>query len=337
MKLRLQYQIGITVAIALCASCAGQADTYKLGEPTRTIPLPKELDHNFLAWVSADEIVFLQAVGDSLGQEKFSILSYTMSRDIWQELVMPRLGDCSNIQLRWLYRYGSDKILYLSDCNRIDPTGQYLIESRESINSVNLSRTNSQVLFAGSANFHITQFAYQPDGSGRLLLETLSHDFFETTPDGVLQQIDLGYEGLSGPAWSPDGQFLAFLATSDPSATTPPPWDLFVADSSYSGFRKMLSNIRTPAHVKWSINGDWIAFRGNYDGLDGVWALNLNSNKLVRVWPEQVSFDWSPEEDNQLVILDPSESNSSDPDDTGPSFVFVSINHDAEPSMQATP
>lgn len=320
MKLSIYYQIGITVAIALCASCASQANTYKMGEPTRTISIPKELDYNFLAWVSADEIVFLRAVGDSPGQETYSILIYSVAQDIRRELVAPSLNGCSNTRLGWLYRYALDEVLYLSVCNHNDQG--HFVGSQDSIKRVSILESNSQDVFVGPTNFHITQFAYQPDGSGRLLLETLSHDFFEATSDGVLQQIDLGYEGLSGPAWSPDGQFLAFLATSDPSATTPPPWDLFVADSSYSGLRKLLSNIRTPAHVKWSINGDWVAFRGNYDGLDGVWALNLNSSKLVRVWLEQVSFDWSPDENDQLVILNPNEENGSD---ANPSIVFVSI------------
>ncbi len=81
---------------------------------------------------------------------------------------------------------------------------------------------------------------------------------------------------LSYPAWSADGREIAVIAArSDGKA-------LAMADAESGEFR-LLTPFSETEISKPACHGDLVLFTGAYDGIDNIYAFDLNTEKLVRV------------------------------------------------------
>ena len=84
-----------------------------------------------------------------------------------------------------------------------------------------------------------------------------------------------GVAALVTPAWSPDGERLAFASVPDPNANmdgNPESAQLWVVNLDGSGIVKLTDNRYTNLQPSWSSNGT-IYFISNRNATDNIWAL----------------------------------------------------------------
>src|SRR6266536_705230 len=118
-----------------------------------------------------------------------------------------------------------------------------------------------------------------------------------------LGQKEVGAElGVHFPAWSPNGQQIAFNSwgNANGSGVTPPRTrDVFVINADGSGPTRLTNNAASDRGPKWSHNGTKIAFESNRDGnweiylvsaTDGSEPINLTNDAA-----EDANPAWSPD------------------------------------------
>jgi Tol biopolymer transport system component len=99
------------------------------------------------------------------------------------------------------------------------------------------------------------------------------------------------------PAWSPDGDELAFAQTSTPSGNTVN--RLLVAEVTTGRMRELMSGSQEePVTAKWSPNGHFIAYRASSFR---IWVIRPDG-RGHRVVGGGANFDWSP--DSRRIAYD---------------------------------
>ena len=84
------------------------------------------------------------------------------------------------------------------------------------------------------------------------------------------------YESGS-PQWSPDGQKIAF--DSRPVDR----WEVYIADVAERVPRKLITNVSTMIRPHWSRDGNWIYFRSNEVGKEGMFRCAATGGDAVLV------------------------------------------------------
>jgi Tol biopolymer transport system component len=132
-----------------------------------------------------------------------------------------------------------------------------------------------------------------------------------------------------GPTWSPKTKLIAFLGTEQFPGQTPGtlyssqdierlvsyPWDLYVMDENGNNVRKILPLVENAGDPIWSPTENLLAFDGTIQGADGIWLLDLDSNKLIRIFESRDIFAWSPD-GKKLIAIEtklPDEKNDNIP------------------------
>ena len=130
--------------------------------------------------------------------------------------------------------------------------------------------TSGHDVFDGPMQTHLeTQiFTMNPDGSGRTQLTGGVRD--------------------GGPAWSPDGNRIAFIG-NDSDGTS----HLFIMNADGSGQTSLTSPSRRPA---WSPDGTRIAFSGQSPGRPGIFVINADGSGETQLTDvNDVGAAWSPD------------------------------------------
>jgi dipeptidyl aminopeptidase/acylaminoacyl peptidase len=104
------------------------------------------------------------------------------------------------------------------------------------------------------------------------------------------------------PAWSPDGQWIAFFASPrsigvKDFARLDVPWNLYLMDPVEQKPRRVLANVKHPRSLAWSPDGRWLAFGGELPWRGkGLWLFAPSTGMLHRVTKEDISWlAWSPD------------------------------------------
>ena len=113
------------------------------------------------------------------------------------------------------------------------------------------------------------------------------------------------------PAWSPDGNWIAYIATEDSGmidgSFTRADWKLFYESvDPFIGLqidRLLVDGVTCPGTVKWSPSGDKIAFSADVNGEEGIWIVDRVTRELTRHWERQAMFDWAPD-GTRLIVVD---------------------------------
>ncbi|HLF90199.1 MAG TPA: hypothetical protein VI451_14730 [Anaerolineales bacterium] len=105
------------------------------------------------------------------------------------------------------------------------------------------------------------------------------------------------------PAWSPDGNTIAFMATTGPIGRKYAErhlsiWSLYLMEPEIQEPEQVLTSINNPFLVKWSPDGNWLLLGGQMGGFGdyGYWLYSPESEQLTfilkNVDPRAV---WSPD------------------------------------------
>lgn len=127
------------------------------------------------------------------------------------------------------------------------------------------------------------QIIYESNENGR-------YSIFQISPDGgvPLELITLG-ESSSTPAWSYDGQWLAFESRIEGDR------DIWIARANGSDLQSVVALGSSDERPAWSPDGTQIAFHSNYlqaddDGVD-IWVMNLDTQLPVRLTENGRCYD----------------------------------------------
>lgn len=132
---------------------------------------------------------------------------------------------------------------------------------------------------------------WQGQGEGRLYLRAAAD------PQAAPELISGDAGDVQGLAWAPDGQALAFVATTDRGRCGL--WLVRLADRSKRELARC-TDLFTPT-VDWSPDGRWIAFSASADGAGGLFLVAPDGNGLRRLTtaPPAALADhqpaWSPD------------------------------------------
>ncbi len=149
--------------------------------------------------------------------------------------------------------------------------------------------------------------AWAPDGSALVfcaVLETWDDGFrlYRIDLDGRnLRLIETGGQRHLYPAWSPDGQLIAFGGRVA-GAT-----NVLVTSPNGGSARALTSAPEGGGAPSWSPNGDRIAFHSNWEGEYQVYVMNADGSRVRRVTREagnNLNPQWSPTGDAILYYSD---------------------------------
>ena len=113
------------------------------------------------------------------------------------------------------------------------------------------------------------------------------------------------------PAWSPDGQLIAFFASPqaigvDGHARASVPWNLYLMDPEAQQPYRVLGDIQYPRALAWSPDSRWLALAaGAPTRRPGLWLYAMASGELRRVSEHYIlDVAWSPDGQQLVAIME---------------------------------
>ena len=99
------------------------------------------------------------------------------------------------------------------------------------------------------------------------------------SPDGIQYTID----GAAYPAWSPDGNWLAFSVYDD---------GLYIADPTGSQRSGIRLGLRSNVRLSWSPDGQWLVYDQPYAGQPAIFKANLDTQSEELLHAGGYDPDW---------------------------------------------
>ncbi len=122
---------------------------------------------------------------------------------------------------------------------------------------------NGEITFAASQGESFEIYNLDPEGHAKLIV-----------PDGIL------------PAWSPDGEALAFTTNRDGNP------EIYLVDHE-GRLRNLTNHDDFDAHASWSPDGTRIAFESGRFGYLNICVVNVVSGEIIRL-TDYSGKDWNP-------------------------------------------
>ena len=110
---------------------------------------------------------------------------------------------------------------------------------------------------------------------------------------------------LSGPQVSPDGKWVAYVATDADKAANKTDSDIWLVPADGGTPRRLTNSPKHDRHPTWSPDGRWIAFESNRGGDFQVWVIPSDggeARKLTSVSTEATQPVWSPDGKNIAFV-----------------------------------
>lgn len=276
-----------------------------------------EAEYRDVAWLDVDTMVFvyrLPEFGDQSGD--FRIATYTLNNHKWQDIPRPALPDnCSHAPAmpHDLNLLPNGNLGYTLPCSNLhDGISGMLYEWDRQADIV-------RQLQSYDPPFAIDGYAFAPDMSQLIQEESvgdgLNNELYRVDQNGEMTQLFPDYQRVSSPSWSPDGELIAFSGTETyPKRTDDPktwrqiedllfyPWDIYLMNADGSNVRILLPEVGRPYQLKWSPDSQYLAYAGDSQDSKGIWILDIDTLALVRVWPENTFYDWSPDGTQMAII-----------------------------------
>ena len=122
-----------------------------------------------------------------------------------------------------------------------------------------------------------------------------------------------------GPAWSPDGQKIAFASDRDGN------WEIYVMNADGTGQQRLTSHPFTDAAPEWSPDGAKIVFSSNRVESWELWVMNADGSGQTRLtdtadWAWATNGAWSPD-GSRIAYTSDTDTYTIRPDGTGATLV----------------
>lgn len=312
----------VWLAVGMLAGCV----TYEPPVPQPiprfvATPQPVELPPGYYAWAVwlDDETLALAYEEEEPGALPNQLVTFHLASASLEMLPMPVLGsECPGIDILRLVRINVGQVAFLVRCGFGPP--EHAWDDRLYIwDAATQEMTQLQRY---PEYFGASDFAVSPD---------LAHVLQEHMGDGIYNQLYLAdAEGtltrvftdtwrIGSPAWSPDGRQVAFAATGlGPAPSTNifsglpgidtalnQPWTIYTAAPDLAQPNAVVDEALIVRALRFSPDGSKLAFNAtNYKGHEGVFVVELASGAVVQIWEKDVDFDWSPDGQRMLIMVD---------------------------------
>ena len=273
------------------------------------IPSPSG-SYGYLAWL-----------GDRIFVEYEEELKDAFSARIWRlrpngsEFEMLDLPAHSSCASDWIKAVLIPSVLpdgrlgYISRCR---PPDDILVTKQFAIAFDEQSKTTEPLLDYSVADFSLGTggLVWNPQmtvglmGDGSAFIEEQLQWF---TREG-LEPLDVGLVQAYGPAWSPDGETIAFIGSEEQgSSLVLGDYRLYLMNKEGRQIRPILEGFKATGGVSWSPDGRLLVFPaifGEEEGDDqGLWLVNPESGELRMIAEGGFSIPaWSPDGRRMVVV-----------------------------------
>ncbi|MGQ0601774.1 MAG: TolB family protein [Anaerolineales bacterium] len=271
------------------------------------------------AWVDDDMITFLYSNNDSPTSYDYRVALHTPSTGDTRILLLPTREECRAVSSVYhLSRLPNNRLGFIFSCHIYHDhvTGE--------INSLYMWDHETDALTELQRypeNFAGGSYTFAPDMS-QLLQGTWTgpgaDQLYRVTDDGQMERLLPEFQQAYGPSWSPDGTKIAFMGLKtyqdevetvyDVGELLRHPQDLYIMDANRTDPMIFLASIGFGGGTRWSPDGQWLSFSGEYQNAAGSWVINTSTSQVVRIWPYQAAHDWSPD-GTKMVIIESVERN----------------------------
>lgn len=347
MRLFSRLALG-AVVLAVLAGCGTEQTTTNF--PYKQIALPTS-EYFGLAWVPSLGMVVERSGVSSKGSPSEVFLAVSEAGKV-HRIDLPRDNRCTRTDYRYPSTLPGGRLGFVKTCFGVrKPTTDVLamqasegvkelIEMglrpasfswKRGLDEVVFSRSSElcagiAVISGGKTRFFDTRI--EDDGKGFSLDEEFERESVLDSCEGT---------GLAAwPAWSPDGQRIAFFAS--PAAVglslgqrPASPWNLYSMRPDGSELETLLEDIWSPRSLVWSRDGRVLAFGGDVDGGGkGLWLLNVQTGGVDLQADRPVSWAaWSPRGD-KIAFLSPASSTPT----TLMDLYVVAVQKGGDPAIQ---
>lgn len=290
---------------------------------SRLLPIPDGV-YTSVAWLDSTLLAFIFT--ETRDENTSTISLYNLETDTWSSIETADLVQCESNRVRLLNTLPNGNLGFISTCSSEE---EGVINTQDTLYSWSQQSHSLQTLYRYPKNFGTTHYSFAPDMSEwfqEVRDEERLFILYWVKKGGQMMPFLNEYQRTGAPAWSPNGNTIVFGGNEEiPEKSDNPfmplggaanivrfPWHLYTLEGGSSSPQVLLSDIKYLNFVKWSPQGRWLAFQGEYAGDHGIWVLDVIEKQLVRIWPTMAFYDWSPDGTRIIVVDGPYDVSASD-------------------------
>ena len=312
-------QVALFLAFVLLAGACADSGT-DAGQPAvakREIVLREDVIA--LAWLTPSTVILSMRENADASGEPATLWRFNVDAHHLKELDVGQDDSCQKIDFFSLARLAHNEVAFLRECilkNRDIP--------HRMIEVLHLSSMTTQRLVRHPIDASAGQMTWGPDATRGFYGEwpnspcielfelsraraeradiTISEgeDAWNTNEGGPNREFQCaGLGSASLPAWSPDGQTIAFIATPEAPEGAEierldASWNLYFADPEELDPIAVLEGIQSPRSLAWASDSRLLAFGGEFDGQEGTWLFDSETDEVSYLDAAAGSLAWSP-------------------------------------------
>jgi len=295
---------------------------------TTQVDLPAE-DYQLAAWITDDlwALTYPISIDNRPGiiLEKLLILNIVTGKSYEAPLQIPDW--CEGGHLLRLRRLRDRQAGLVLECYFAKPGKRF----EGAIIVWDVATQTQTLLHHYPPGFGASDFAFAPDLSQGLQERSgdgLSNLLYQVDAQGELQQLLPEYHRVGSPDWSADGRQIAYAVTQKkPDERSSlytglvaldnelnQPWRIVVANPDRSDAQVVLERVLGVRALRWSPDSRYLAFNArNYQGWPGIFVIDMTTFAITQVWAEDTDFEWSPNGESMVIMLDDEQNERSFP------------------------